>query len=127
MPLVDIFGTVIADSDVPAAQLPMGAKLEELAPRLPELGRVEIEFPKFRDGRGFTLARCLREHYGFKGDIRAFGHFLPDQFGAMVACGFTSFITPPEHDSAQFAAAAATARQPGQLLRRFVGRARETA
>lgn len=125
MPLVDIHGVVIADTDVAAVQLPMGAKLEDIAARLAELGRVEIEFPKFRDGRGFTLARTLREHYGFKGDIRAFGHFIPDQFAALVACGFTSFVTPPEHEPAQFAAAT-VARQPGQLLRRFVARAVET-
>jgi uncharacterized protein (DUF934 family) len=89
---------------------------------------VEIEFPKFRDGRGFTLARALREHYGFKGDIRAVGHFIPDQFVALAACGFTSFVTPAEHPPAQFAAALSTtaeARQPGQLLRRMVSRALE--
>ena len=124
MPLIDVLGEVIADTDVTAAFLAPGAKLDEILDRLPELRRVEIEFPKFRDGRGFTLARTLRERYGFKGDIRASGHFIPDQFAALVACGFTSFVTPPEHVPAQFAAVTA-ARQPGQLLRRMVARARE--
>jgi uncharacterized protein (DUF934 family) len=125
MPLIDVHGAALEDSNAVAVQLAPGAKLEEITQHLSEIGRVEIEFPKFRDGRGFTLARTLREHYGYKGDIRATGHFIPDQFPALLACGFTSFVTPPEHDPAQFAAAT-HARQPGQLLRRMVARARET-
>lgn len=124
MPLIDIHGAIIEDQDLPTLQIGPDAKLEELAPQLAEIGRVEIEFPKFRDGRGFTLARTLRERFGFKGDIRAIGHFIPDQFLALQSCGFTSFLTPPEHEPAQFAAVTA-ARQPGQLLRRMLVRARE--
>ena len=86
--------------------------------------RIEIGFPQISRRAGLYPGRRLRERYGYKGDIRATGHFLPDQFGALVACGFTSFVTPPEHAPAQFAAVTA-ARQPGQLLRRMVVRARE--
>jgi uncharacterized protein (DUF934 family) len=124
MPLIDVSGAELADSEVAAVRLAPDARLEDLAPRLAQIARVEIEFPKFRDGRGFTLARRLRERFGYQGDIRATGHFLPDQFAALAACGFTSFVTPPEHSPAQFAAATA-ARQPGQLLRKMVTRARE--
>jgi uncharacterized protein (DUF934 family) len=124
MPLIDIHGAALAESVAETVQLGPDTRLEELAPRLAQIGRVEIEFPKFRDGRGFTLARTLRERFGYKGDIRATGHFLPDQFAALVSCGFTSFITPAEHTPAQFAAVTA-ARQPGQLLRRMVARALE--
>jgi uncharacterized protein (DUF934 family) len=124
MPLIDVHGAALAESDAATVQLAPDAKLEEIAPRLAQTGRIEIEFPKFRDGRGFTLARTLRERFGYKGDIRAIGHFIPDQFAALVACGFTSFVTPDEHAPAQFAAQTA-ARQPGQLLRRMVARARE--
>jgi uncharacterized protein (DUF934 family) len=124
MPLIDTHGAALAERAAETVQLGPDARLEELAPRLGEIGRVEIEFPKFRDGRGFTLARTLRERFGFTGDIRATGHFIPDQFAALVACGFTSFVTPAEHEPAQYAAQTA-ARQPGQLLRRMVVRARE--
>jgi uncharacterized protein (DUF934 family) len=124
MPLIDIHGADLAESEAVELQLAPDAKLEEIAPRLGGIGRIVVEFPKFRDGRGFTLARTLRERFGYKGDIRATGHFLPDQFVALVACGFTSFETPAEHVPAQFAAATAI-RQPGQLLRRMVVRARE--
>lgn len=124
MPLIDVHGAALAPSEAVTVQLGPDARLEEVAQRLGETSRVEIEFPKFRDGRGFTLARSLRERFGYKGDIRATGHFIPDQFAALVACGFSSFVTPPEHEPAQFAAAM-VARQPGQLLRRMVVRARE--
>jgi uncharacterized protein (DUF934 family) len=57
------------------------------------VGRVEviaIEFPKFNDGRGFTIARHLREHLGYKGEIRAVGHVLPDQYDFLTRTGFTT-------------------------------------
>ncbi len=125
MALVNTKGEEIADAGVTGLRLLPDAKLEEIAAQLPELALIEIEFPKFRDGRGFTLGRTLRERYGYKGDLRAVGHFLPDQFGALIACGFTSFVTPPEHAPAQFAAALRQHSQPGQLLRRSLSRARE--
>lgn len=124
MPLIDAQGAALAHDDAQALRLGPDARAEEVAAQLGGAARVEILFPKFRDGRGFTLARMLRERFGFAGDIRAVGHFLPDQLAALVACGFTSFETPAEHDSALYAAAVSP-RQPGQLLRRFIPRAQE--
>jgi uncharacterized protein (DUF934 family) len=63
---------------------------DAIAAALPRLALVAVEFPKFRDGRGFTIARALRERYGFAGEIRAFGHVLPDQYLALLQCGFTT-------------------------------------
>lgn len=60
---------------------------------LPELGRVrliEIDFPRFRDGRGFSSARILREA-GFKGEIKATGDVLVDLLFFMRRCGFDAF------------------------------------
>lgn len=141
MPLIDRKAAEIADPQgltlYPAADLPASlsgpsgvilspdADLALLAPHLPALAVVAITFPKFRDGRGFTIARSLRQHYGYAGDIRATGHFLPEQFGFLIACGFTSFETPATHGPAQFAAALAAPHQHGQLLRRTLGRALE--
>jgi uncharacterized protein (DUF934 family) len=124
MPLINTHGALIEADATEAVQLAPDAKLEDIAGDLPNIGLIEIVFPKFRDGRGFTLARTLRERFGYKGDIRATGHFIPDQFAALIACGFSSFLTPAEHSPAQFAAVTG-ARQPGQLLRRSVLRARE--
>ncbi|WP_454840370.1 MULTISPECIES: DUF934 domain-containing protein [Pseudomonas] len=53
---------------------------------------VVIEFPKSRDGRGFTLARVLRERHRYDGDIRAAGPLLPDQFSMLIQCGYTSVL-----------------------------------
>jgi uncharacterized protein (DUF934 family) len=69
-------------------------RIEMLAPVLGAVDLIAIEFPKFRDGRGFTLARSLREHHAYKGDIRAVGHVLPDQFVFLRQCGFTSVVVP---------------------------------
>ncbi len=44
-----------------------------IAPLLPRLELIVIEFPKTRDGRGFTLAKILRETWHFEGAIRASG------------------------------------------------------
>jgi uncharacterized protein (DUF934 family) len=126
MPLINTKGEEITGAE-PDVVLPPNAELTEILPRLSELGVIAVEFPKFRDGRGFTIARALREHHGYKGDIRAVGHFIPDQFASLVSCGFSSFQTPPEHQPAQFAAELASPRQPGQLLRRSLGRALEKA
>lgn len=71
--------------------LPGDAEPEQVAERVLALPVVAIEVPKFTDGRHFTLARLLRERYGFKGDLRAFGNVLPDQLFYMRRCGYSSF------------------------------------
>ena len=78
---------------------------EDIAPYLDRVTLVAIEFPKFRDGRGFTIARTLRERYGYTGDIRAVGHFLPDQYSQLLRCGFTSAVVPDGADLAPWQAA----------------------
>jgi len=58
------------------------------------IGVIAVEFPTFRDGRGFSRARVLRSRLGFKGEIRAVGHFLYDQLAFMVRTGFDAFEVP---------------------------------
>ncbi|QQS10915.1 MAG: DUF934 domain-containing protein [Rhodospirillales bacterium] len=65
--------------------------VEDLAPYLPRLALVALEFPKFSDGRAFSQARLLRERHGFKGELRATGNVLPDQLLHMRRCGFDAF------------------------------------
>ena len=48
-----------------------------------------ISFDKFSDGRGFTVARHVREALAFKGPIVATGHVTPDQADYLRRCGFT--------------------------------------
>jgi phosphoadenosine phosphosulfate reductase len=52
-------------------------------------GIIGIPFEKYKDGRGFTLARILREEFGFQGEIIAFGHVVPDQAQFLLRTGFT--------------------------------------
>lgn len=66
----------------------------DLLPLLEQLQVIVIEFPKSRDGRGFTLARVLRERHHYGGDIRATGPLLPDQFAMLTQCGFSSLLAP---------------------------------
>ena len=74
---------------------------------LPELGRVrlvEIDFPRFRDGRGFSSASILREA-GYEGEIRAIGDVLVDLVFFMRRCGFDSFEPNIPFDAATVDAA----------------------
>lgn len=50
-----------------------------------------IMFPAFTDGRGFSMATKLREESGYRGEIRAKGHFIRDQLYYLKRCGFDSF------------------------------------
>jgi uncharacterized protein (DUF934 family) len=107
---------------------------EDLAPWLDRVSLVAIDFPKFRDGRGFTIARTLRERYGFTGEIRALGHVLADQYVFLLRCGFTTVEVPEGAVVERWAAALGefdVAYQPGVMgdaplsgLRRRLGLAR---
>ena len=65
--------------------------LDAISGDLPQFAIIAIEFEKFNDGRGFSLARLLRERYGYSGEIRAIGTFLRDQLYYMHRCGFNAF------------------------------------
>ncbi len=54
--------------------------------------RIELQFPKFTDGRAFSQAVLLRRRHGFAGDIRATGDVLIDQLVQMHRSGFTSAV-----------------------------------
>jgi uncharacterized protein (DUF934 family) len=61
------------------------------AGRLPRAARVEVNFPKFGDGRGFSIARLLRERYGYRGELRAVGQVGRDSLYYLESCGFDAF------------------------------------
>ena len=54
--------------------------------------RIELQFPKFTDGRAYSQAVMLRRRCGFLGDIRATGEVLIDQVVQMQRTGFTSAV-----------------------------------
>jgi uncharacterized protein (DUF934 family) len=125
LPLETLLASNAADLPRPLGVLvPSGTAPESLVPWLKSLDLVVVEFPKFRDGRGFSTGRTLREKYGFQGDIRATGHFLPDQFLFLHQCGFTSFAPPAEHPPEQWRRVLAATPQghQQQYLLRLVSR-----
>ena len=69
--------------------------VDALIPYLPTLQHIAIAFPHFADGRGFSLARLLREE-GFQGHLRATGHITPDQFRHVMAMGFDDIALSPD-------------------------------
>jgi uncharacterized protein (DUF934 family) len=82
---------------------PNDRRVCELAPYLDWLSLVALNFPKFKDGRAYSQARQLREHYGFRGELRATGEVLRDQFLFMQRAGFDAFEARKEADAAAFA------------------------
>jgi uncharacterized protein (DUF934 family) len=53
--------------------------------------RVEVNFPKFGDGRGYSIARLLRTRHGWRGELRAVGHITRDLLYFMESCGFDAY------------------------------------
>jgi uncharacterized protein (DUF934 family) len=58
---------------------------------LTNIAVVAFHFTKFADGRAFRYAHQLREQFGYRGEIRATGDFMPDQVGYLERCGFNAF------------------------------------
>lgn len=77
-------------SNATAVRLEPDDDARALIPFLDRLTLIEVAFPKFRDGRGYSSARILREA-GYKGELRAQGDVLVDQVAFMRRCGFDSF------------------------------------
>ncbi len=73
---------------------------DEIAPLLDELALVAIDFPSFTDGRGYSLARQLRQRHGYRGELRAVGNVLRDQLAYMERVGFDSFLLEAGRDTA---------------------------
>lgn len=71
---------------------------EEIIDDLLALPLIAIDFPSFRDGRGYTLAFLLRSRYGYLGELRAIGDVLRDQLFYMHRCGFDTFAVREDKD-----------------------------
>ena len=101
-----------------------------IADKLPGLKLVAVNFPKYADGRGYSIGRLLRERYGYRGELRAIGVVARDHLQLLAQCGFDSFQLR-EGEDAQAALAGlddfsesyqASAAQPVPLFRRRHGR-----
>ncbi len=112
MPLVrggkitgDVLVQLADDAPVPAdGAILISAAVDDLVPYLDRLEVVALVFPTFRDGRAYSQARVLRERHHYRGELRATGQVLRDQFVFMLRAGFDAFEVKKESDAEAFAA-----------------------
>ena len=76
-----------------------------VAGRLAGAARVEVEFPKFGDGRGYSIGRLLRTRHGYAGELRAVGHLTRDHLWSLEKVGFNAFELREGEDAAEAIAA----------------------
>jgi uncharacterized protein (DUF934 family) len=74
-------GISLAGSDEPA----------DIASDLQHLELIAVRFASFTDGRGYSVARLLRERHGWRGELRAIGDIQRDQLYYLSRCGFDAF------------------------------------
>ncbi|MEL7129512.1 MAG: DUF934 domain-containing protein [Pseudomonadota bacterium] len=80
--------------DLLKRNIPLGVRLNpeddphELEGDLDHLSLIEVSFPKYADGRGYSQAQLLRRRLGYEGELRAVGDVLRDQALLMVRSGF---------------------------------------
>ncbi|MDB5485003.1 MAG: oxidoreductase [Tardiphaga sp.] len=85
---------------------PNNRDLDELVPHLGRVAVVALMFPTFRDGRAYSQARLLRERFAYRGELRATGQILRDQFVFMLRAGFDAFEVKKNADAEAFASTA---------------------
>jgi uncharacterized protein (DUF934 family) len=81
---------------------PNDRDISELAPYLGRLSLIALVFPTFKDGRAYSQARTLRERYRFRGELRATGDVLRDQFLFLHRAGFNAFELKKPADALAF-------------------------
>ncbi len=81
--------------------------------------RIELNFPKFTDGRAFSQAFLLRRRREFKGEIRATGDVLVDQLAQMERSGFDTAVLRADQDLA--VAQRVLSSYPGYGVGRYQG------
>ncbi|GFM27385.1 DUF934 domain-containing protein [Novosphingobium sp. PY1] len=114
-------------SNASAVRIEPGDDARDLLPHLDRIALVEVNFPAWTDGRGYSSARVLREA-GFTGEIRAVGDVVIDMLSHLKRCGFDAFapdkpLNPTDAQNAferwdNVYQATADGRQPIWALRR---------
>ena len=82
----------VDDGSPSVLQLANDADPLAIEENLQDIERIDLNFPKFTDGRAYSQAFLLRRRLGFKGDIRATGDVLIDQLVQMERTGFSSAV-----------------------------------
>ncbi len=89
-------------SDLVGVIWPNNRNVAELEPHLQRLSAIALVFPAYKDGRAYSQARLLRERYRFRGELRATGQVLRDQFLFLVRAGFDAFEVLKPADALAF-------------------------
>lgn len=95
-PLIVPFSGLVAyleRSGTLGAEIANTVKPADLGPHLDRLILIAISFPSFSDGRGFSIAKSLR-NTGYRGTLRAVGPLIADQFAYALSCGFDEVELP---------------------------------
>jgi uncharacterized protein (DUF934 family) len=94
-------GTLLSRRGAVGVWLEADADPAALAPDLACFKVIAIRFASFTDGRGYSLARLLRERYGYRGELRAIGEVLRDQLYYLSRCGFDAFALRADQNPGQ--------------------------
>lgn len=81
-------GVLLAPSDDPAT----------IASEFSHLSLIAVDFPNFTDGRGYSIARLLRDRHHYEGELRAVGDILRDQLFLLSRVGFDTFALRDDQD-----------------------------
>ena len=94
----------LAQRDAPQARRELGVWLasderaENLKNDIEKFSVIAVDFPKFADGRGYSIAHHLRTRLGYTGELRAIGDVLRDQMFYMQRVGFDAFAARADKD-----------------------------
>ena len=89
---------VIGDRKDVGVWLASSERPEDLANDVGTIPVIAIDFPKFADGRGYSIAYNMRARLDYKGELRAIGDVLRDQLFYMQRVGFNAFATRPDRN-----------------------------
>ncbi|MEM7330360.1 MAG: DUF934 domain-containing protein [Pseudomonadota bacterium] len=91
--LIENADTLLARNQQIGVRLAPADNPHDLAPFLDRISLIEIDFPKYTDGRGYSQAQLLRRRLGYSRELRAVGHVLRDQILYMNRSGFDAYQT----------------------------------
>ncbi|MGB4857116.1 MAG: DUF934 domain-containing protein [Candidatus Dechloromonas phosphoritropha] len=74
-------------------------RVEEIAADLDYFIVIAVNFPKFVDGRGYSSASLLRQHYNYQGELRAVGDVVHDQLFYLRRVGFDAYALKGDKDA----------------------------
>jgi uncharacterized protein (DUF934 family) len=75
-------------------------RAEDIADELHRFPVIGVDFHKFNDGRGYTMAFRLRKQMGYRGELRAMGDIMRDQLFFLKRVGFDTFALRKDKDPA---------------------------